>query len=292
MILDAQVWRERQQAHHDAVDQRTAAHLTRRRRQEKHPVYDFLFEYYPVRPAHLRRWHPGAGVWLEDPEGHAVHNRWRDYTRHHAAVGVDVASFLARRGTAVDDIEHLLCSTAANSAHFDCFGLHEWAMCYRGGELRHDLPLRLGRAGTDAVVEDHQLKCTHYDAYRFFTAPARPLNLTVLHRDEQPRNDQPGCVHATMDLYKWAAKLAPLVPSEVWLETFDLAVDARVLDMEASPYDCRGVGFGVVAVETPEGKAEYVRRQRRLAERADLLRARLVALIQAARQVKLPANTD
>jgi hypothetical protein len=292
VIVAAEQWRARQQAHHDAVDERTTAHLTRRRRQEKHPVYDFLFEYYPVRPAHLRRWHPGADVWLDDPEERAVHNGWRDYTRRGATVGVDVAGFLARRGAAIDYIEHLLGSTTDNPANFDCFGLHEWAMCYRGGALRHDLPLRLGRAGTDAVVDAHQLKCTHYDAYRFFTAPARPLNLTVLHREEQPRNDQPGCVHATMDLYKWAAKLAPLVPSEVWLETFDLAMDARVLDMEASPYDCRGVGFGVVAIETPEGKAEYVRRQRRLAERAGRLRARLVALIQAARRVKLPANTD
>src|SRR5579883_982461 len=34
-------------------------------RHEKHPVYDFLFEYYSFRPAHLLRWTPGFGVILE-----------------------------------------------------------------------------------------------------------------------------------------------------------------------------------------------------------------------------------
>lgn len=52
--------------------------------------------------------------------------------------------------------------------------------------------------------------------------------------------------------------------------------------MEASPYDCRGLGFGVVAVETTEGKAEYVARQRELAEAGRALRSRLVAVLDAA----------
>ena len=34
-------------------------------RGEKHPVHDFLFEYYSFRPAHLLRWTPGADVLLE-----------------------------------------------------------------------------------------------------------------------------------------------------------------------------------------------------------------------------------
>lgn len=50
--------------------------------------------------------------------------------------------------------------------------------------------------------------------------------------------------------------------------------------MEASPYDCRELGFGVVPIETAEGKAEYVRRQRKLAEDAAPLRHRLVALLE------------
>ncbi len=33
--------------------------MQRMARHEKHPVYDFLFEYYSFRPAHLLRWTPG-----------------------------------------------------------------------------------------------------------------------------------------------------------------------------------------------------------------------------------------
>lgn len=259
----------------------TDAHLKRRQAHIKHPVYDFLFEYYPVRPAHLKTWHPGLGVSLE---GDPPHVSWRDYTLIDAAATVDLGPFMSRRGEAVRYINDLLKSMTGNATHFDCFGLHEWAMVYKSSpeQIRHDLPLRLGHAATDAVVEAHQLKCTHFDAFRFFTQPAIPLNLTVLNREDQPRNDQCGCLHATMDLYKWSAKLGPLVPGEVLLDAFELARDTRVLDMEASPYDCRDHGFGVVAIETPEGKAEYVARQRALSERAKPIRDRLVSITEQA----------
>lgn len=274
--LDEPTWRRRQAEHHRRAEGLTAEHLARRFRGEKHPVLDFLFEYYPVRPAHLRRWHPGVGVGLA---GEPEHTGWRDYHRHGDLVTLDLPGFLARRGGSVDYIRELLSRTATNPAHFDCFGLHEWAMVYRSDSPRHDLPLRLGAAGTDEVVEKHRIRCTHYDAFRFFTAPARPLNLKVLHRADQADNDQAGCVHATMDLYKWAAKLGPLVPGELFLDTFELARDARILDMEASPYDVRGHGFGVVPIETPAGKAEYIARQRELSRRAEPLRNRLLTLL-------------
>ncbi|CAB0505793.1 3-methyladenine DNA glycosylase [Corynebacterium diphtheriae] len=50
--------------------------------------------------------------------------------------------------------------------------------------------------------------------------------------------------------------------------------------MEASPYDCTDYGLGIVPIETAEGKAEYVRRQRELSERGQLLRQRLVAELE------------
>ena len=41
-------------------------------------------------------------------------------------------------------------------------------------EVRHaGWPLRLGAAGTDEVVEAHQIRCSHYDAFRFYTCPPR-----------------------------------------------------------------------------------------------------------------------
>ncbi|QGU04557.1 3-methyladenine DNA glycosylase [Corynebacterium comes] len=283
-LLDAPSWHDRMQAHEERADRLTRDHLARRQRQEKHPVYDFLFEYYPVRPSHLRRWHPGPGL---DLAGDPPHAQWRDYRVVDGRTTLDLEGFWARRGEALMFIRELLHRTNLNPAHFDCFGLHEWAMVYRTDSPRHDLPLRLGAAGSDAVVEKHRIRCTHFDAFRFFTPAARPLNLTVLEREDQPAHDQAGCVHATMDLYKWASKLGPLVPGELFLDCFELAVDARVLDMEASPYDCRAYGFGVVAIETPEGKAEYVERQRSLAERGKPLRDRLVSLIDHAEATTL-----
>ena len=277
-------------AHLARAESFTAEHLRRRQAHIKHPVFDFLFEYYPVRPAHIKNWHPGLGVLLT---GQPPHASMRDYmlvdaSPHHlAGVTVDLESYLNRRASSVRYIHELLVSTRENHAQFDCFGLHEWAMVYRSTELRHDLPLRLTPAETDAVVESHNIKCTHFDAFRFFTPAARPLNLTVLTRETQAHNDQCGCLHATMDLYKWCAKLGPLVPGDLFLDAFELARDTRILDMEASPYDVRGHGFGVVAIETAEGKAEYVTRQRELSLRAKPLRDRLVSLTETALQARI-----
>jgi hypothetical protein len=49
-----------------------------------------------------------------------------------------------------------------------------------------------------------------------------------------------------------------------------------VLDMRASPYDLTDLGHPPVRIETPAGKAEYAAAQRVFAERAALLRSRLI----------------
>ena len=51
--------------------------------------------------------------------------------------------------------------------------------------------------------------------------------------------------------------------------------------MQASPYDVTTYGLDPVAIETPEGKAEYVARQRGFAERGNVLRGRLVDVCEA-----------
>src|SRR6478672_12994461 len=171
-------WRERTAAHEERVDAATSAHLARRRDHRKHPVEDFLFTYYSFKPAQLRRWHPGAGVGLSGGTA-SPHGEWRFYTVEDDVVGVDVEAFTAARGDTLRFVRDLLVRTAGRPARFGCFGLHEWAMVYRldPTDVRHTgWPLRLGGAGTDAVVESHQVACSHFDAYRFFTEPARPLN--------------------------------------------------------------------------------------------------------------------
>ncbi len=276
MAVAREEWLVRESAHQERADALTAAHRDRAARGEKHPVWDFLFTYYAYKPAQLRRWHPGAGIELADAPERAS---WRWYSPGSTMDSVvpDAQAFAAEKQELAGLIERMLRRTASRPGQFGCFGLHEWAMVYRADEHRHPVPLRLGQAGTDAVVENHDLRCTHFDAFRFFTPDAVPRNRTSLSRDEQPLFEQPGCLHAGMDLYKWAMKLGPLIPGELLLDTFELARDIRLLDMEAAPYDLSAWGIVPVPIETVEGKSEYVRRQREFADRGIALRSALLA---------------
>ncbi|WP_223586302.1 3-methyladenine DNA glycosylase [Microbacterium sp. OVT16B] len=273
MSLTRSEWTEREQAHQRRADALTAAHRDRASRREKHPVWDFLFTYYAYKPAQLRRWHPGAGVVIDDAPERVG---WRWYTPAGSGLMPDASAFAADKPELAALIERMLRRTASRPGQFGCFGLHEWAMVYRQEEHRHPVPLRLGQAGTDAVVENHDLRCTHFDAFRFFTPEAVPRNRRSLTREDQPLFEQPGCLHAGMDLYKWAMKLGPLVPGELLLDAFELARDIRLLDMEAAPYDLSAWDVVPVPIETAEGKTEYVRRQRGFAERGAALRSALL----------------
>jgi hypothetical protein len=285
-----EVWQERGRAHAERADALTAGHRARKAAGERHAIEDFLFEYYSTRPSLLRRWHPGGGVVLEPAAaGPAPHAAWRWYrTDDDGAVILDVDGVMADRGDTVRFVHRLLTATAGRPPFTGCFGLHEWAMVYRQGEHRHPLPLRLGQLGTDAVVEAHPVRCSHFDAFRFFTPAAAPLNRLQPTRSAQVDLEQPGCLHAAMDLHKWAGKLGPAVPGELALDCFELARDVRLLDMQASPYDLSSYGQPAVAIETPEGRAEYVRRQRGFAERATGLRSRLAAVCEELLGVRAP----
>ncbi|WP_066906641.1 3-methyladenine DNA glycosylase [Millisia brevis] len=274
-ILEAARWRAAVRAHEARMAPAIEPYLERRRTGATHPVDDFLFSYYSFRPAQLRRWHPGYGIALADADEYA---EVKGYEVDGGVARVSVAMLDARRGL-LADIRRLLIATLQRPAQFGCFGMHEWAMVYRldPSDTRHaSWPLRLGHDGTDRVVETHRIACSHYDAFRFFTPPARSLNLLQPQRDDRPDFEQPGCLHAGMDLYKHAFRLAPLVDSELIADCFDLARDIRELDMRASPYDLSALGYEPVAVETPEGKARYAHCQREFAQRAQPLRERLI----------------
>ena len=322
VALPADVWRAHARAHRARIARRTDPLVARRMRGERHPVQDFLFGYYTHSPAALQRWHPGPGVLLADDDGAAARaeaaelgttprGEWKHYRRVEAgevtgavvdgrAVGgwlVDVAAVLADRASGVAFTRELLARTAARAPRLGCFGLHEWAMAYRSdvhGVRHSQLPLRLGAEGTDAVVEGSRIRCTHFDAFRFFAPEARDRNEgddgVLPTRAGMREMEQPGCLHAGMDLYKWAYKLVPVVDSDLLADCFDLAWDIRRLDMEASPYDLTGVddlsdgrgGYAAVRIEEPAGRAEYARRQREFAARGQALRVRLLAVLDAA----------
>ncbi|MEU0508997.1 3-methyladenine DNA glycosylase [Amycolatopsis sp. NPDC006125] len=274
-VLAEDEWRARQREHAARVRRWTGPYQERRSRGEKHPVHDFLFQYYPHRPAHLERWSPGPGVVLA---GTASEFLARPEFRETAG-GVVLGELPAKRVPTVRALLVLLEATASRPPRLSCFGLHEWAMVYRQapGQVRHNqLPLRLGTAGTDTVVESLELRCGHYDAFRFFTPPARPRNALEPSRERQVELEQPGCLHANMDLYRAAFKLDPFVPSELVADCFELAVEIRELDMRASPYDLSGLGYSPVRIETARGRAEYARAQAAFAARAEPLRARLI----------------
>jgi hypothetical protein len=278
-------WRARRAAHEARVAAWIDPHLARQRAGERHPVEDFLFTYYSHRPARLRRWHPGDGVTLADADPPDP-----DYVAVPGGARLDTPALLAGRRNSVAWIHRLLRQTTTRPPHLGCFGMHEWAMVYRQAaqEYRHaSWPLRLTPAETANVVEQTRIRCSHFDAYRFFTAPARPLNLLSPSRESQHELEQPGCLHANMDLYKWAYKLSPLVPSELVADCFALARDIRSLDMRASPYDLAALGYPPVTVETPEGRAEYATAQKGFAERAAPLRT---ALIEACATLLAPTG--
>jgi hypothetical protein len=284
-VLAEACWTQRRDRHRERVTALVGPYLVRRGHGTSHPVLDFLFTYYRLRPAQLMRWHPGFGVGLSGPASE-VYARLSGYRRTGGAVTVD-PDLLARRRPTVEFVVGLLDATAGRPASFGCFGLHEWAMVYRTEDLRHDVPLRLGRGGTDTVVESMPLRCTHFDAFRFFTSPARARNSAQLSRDMQRATEQPGCLHAAMDLYKWCSKLLPLLDSDIVLDAFELAYAARELDMRASPYDLTALGYHPIRIETRSGRAEYVREQAAVAARAATVRQELLlrcrTLLDAAR---------
>ncbi len=269
-------WRARQRAHRERVDPWITPRAERRRTGAKHPTDDFLFEYYPYSLNKLRTWHPGLGVVLEgQADEFLAHPAYR---RSADGVGVDVAA-LAPKRSRLDLAVDLLGQTLAKQGSTACFALHEWAMVYglEQHEVRHAaFPLRLAPAEIRQVVDAVGLRCTHIDAFRFFTPEAVPRNAFTPTRERQPEMEQPACLHANMDLYKVAMWFSPFISSDLVADCFALARQARALDMQASPYDVEPLGLRPVRVETAEGRREFVERQLELAGKAQELRGILL----------------
>lgn len=293
-IIEAPAWREAAEAHRERVLALLGGSIAH---DAAHPIFNFLFTYYSFDPKLLLRYSPGAGALL-------------------TGIGVKETDLWTGRGFAsygdgTGHMDPLLCkpsmrrtaasaatvmrATAGRAPHLNCYGLHEWAMLYRpagsgcGTSQYQKLPLRLPQEDLNAVVESLPIACTHFDAFRFFTEPAAPLNTVepTPTRAAQPELEQPGCVHASMDLFRYSLKLWPWLPAELLADVLELAIAARVLDMRASPYDlsqwaadCNqqhgGFDLRPVRIETPDGRRDYQREQASLALRAQPLRRRLL----------------
>ncbi len=252
-------------------------------RGQPHPIADFLFEYYPFSFAFLEHWHPGTGVALEwDAPAPRAPYAGRGYVLENGLLRADPATLSEKARQRMSWIADLLEATRDRAPNFACHGLHEWAMVYQGRDVRHEktLKLRLPQAEIDLLVRARALCCTHHDAFRFFAKEARPLNHLQPDLESRVSLEQPGCVHANMDLYKWTAKTMPWAGSELLLDCFELAMDLRELDMRASPYDLTAFGYPPVRIETPDGRREYEELQKQLAAKAAPLRQRLISVIR------------
>lgn len=274
-ILSSATWKIAAQHHESIVKSWTAARLNRRSHGQKHPVEDFLFEYYPISAGKLANWHPGWQYLLEPT---ADQEEFFDADLYQFAQGIELHSHYlrSRAAEATIDLEFLQ-STMNRSARTGCFGLHEWAMVLGEENLRHSQwPLRISQKQIAQTIAEVGLRCTHFDAFRFFSEQARPLNPLQLTRSDQSEVEQPGCLHANMDLYKISMKWVPIVGSLLVRQCFRLAGEIRTLDMRSAPYDLTALGVTPIPIESATGRKEFANFQREFSDRAQILRLKLI----------------
>lgn len=283
-IWPVSIWREAEARYRERVRSTIGDYLQARRSGQTDPVLDFLFTYYRFPPSRLLRWDPGCGIGLTGPDSARFRHR-PGYTEWRGCVTAPPETLPPHRLPGLTRTIHLLEATASRPARFACHGLHEWAMVYRTHQLRHTAhPLRLSPDALATFLEGQPLLCTHFDAFRFFSPAAAPRNAWLLDRNHQADHEQGGCLHANMDLYKWAHKFSPWVGSDLIFDCFLLALDARRLDMQASPYDLRALGYEPVPIETEAGRIQYETLQRAIAVRAAPLRQRLLSALKSLAQ--------
>lgn len=282
-FLSSEAWIAESQRHRTSILQVTAPFREWRGRGGAHPVYDFLFVYYPFSPRKLEQWHPGLGIslQLDNSEDSSFFRTHPDYAVRHDRALLNAELVLERISTRLAMVKGLCEAVEERVPRFNCFGLHEWAMLYGDIAPRHTgVPLRLSSEQIAEVVDECGLRCSHYDAYRFFTAAAVPKNKMELRRSTQIVHEQGGCIHVTMDLYKWCYLLYPVVPSNLLRQTFQLAISAREIDMRSSPYDLSAYGLEAIKIETEQGRQRFREEQKALTARASLLRQQLLQLLQ------------
>jgi hypothetical protein len=194
-----------------------------------HPIYNFIFVYFFFNRKILFQYSPGIDVEIE-----SNHDPKELVTINLAPELQPVSSH--RDNLAVTSIEkklskkflqrtlHILKSIQSKTPSFWCFGLHEWAMQYHSTQQTltlpqknssfQSLPLRVTQEQIESLINPirHEaqssvprLRCTHYDAIRFFTPSSAPLNVVSPSptRSTVDQYDQPGCIHVNMDLFKY-----------------------------------------------------------------------------------------
>jgi hypothetical protein len=287
-LLTMQEWNQRAREHLAIVSPLADDFLRRRGLGLKHPVYDFLFTYYSFSPAKLKQWVPSFEEMLCVGEETPFSDYWFEVKE--GVLRLNPERLQGQALVLLEFVEELCRTLLDRTPRFGCFGLHEWAMVYRltPEEIRHSgVTLRLPTEELARFVESQNLCCTHYDAFRFFTPQAEVRNLFRPTLETRIQHEQAGCLHANMDIYKWATKLWPWTGSDFIAKAFLLAKEGRELDMRASPYDLRAQGFLPICIETEEGRREYQQLQQQYAKKSGELRQELASFCR-----RLRANSD
>ena len=272
----------------------------------KSPVYNFLHVYYRYSVMDLLAYSPGVNIRLEgcresDIKHGAVSfdsvykgempilsSKYLNTDESGSFYGIsseNIKSVKAFDMSAMIHSKLVLEKTISKPPFYACFGLHEWAMMYSGGKGATPLPrhqsgldLRVKQETIDAVVEGG-VRCTHFDAFRFFHPQAKLMNIVnPISKSMQPDMEQPGCVHANMDLFKHAYTAYPLIDADLLRDCLRIAIAARKIDMRASPYSVSHIAGceEAICVETVEGRKVYATEQEALANIAMPVRQRLL----------------
>lgn len=282
--LDWPTWTALAAEHKAQAEKWTLPYRQRSAQGKMHAVHDFLFIYYRNPPSQLEAWHPGPGYILQT-KGPEERFSAKHYSEVKDGISLDLTKIDDATRHRMEMALALCRAVDQRPPRFGCFGMHEWAMVYRGnaeGEVRHreKLPLRVPQETIDAFIRSRPMNCSHFDAFRFFTPSAKSFNRIQPDKQTRLENEQSGCLHSNMDLYKLARQCMPWIGSPILWQCFQLATEARILDMEASPYDCQSLGLGSVPVETEAGRRLYEDRQRALTDRAQPIRTSLIEILQ------------
>ena len=249
------VWRERRAAHEERVDDWLAPHL--RRRAAGRPIRSRTSSSPTTRtgPRSCAGGTPAPGVVLA---GVARPRAGPDYAPRAAGATLDTAAVLARRG------DSMRLDPRAAGPHGRARG-RTWAAsaCTSGrwstGRPRRGTPQRLAaaalaRSDRRVVRGERGVRCSHFDAYRFFTAPARPLN--VLRPTREAQHDAgaaglPARQHGPLQVGVQA--VARWSPSELVADCFALARDIRDAGHARQPVRPGGAGLRAGADGDPRG---------------------------------------
>lgn len=287
MIISPQEFTNRFNTHSQEVRAKISSYLAQREQGKRHPVLDFLFEYYQFRPSMLERYSAGFKTKISTSNSADLSTflpHYPLYRNENEFWIMDLNQFPHHRFDALVWLIGLLEKTQFREPQFSCLGMHEWAMVYKQETAaRYTIPFRLSIPEMQAFVESRPIRCSHYDAFRFFTPDAIPLNKIQPSLELREELEQPGCIHTNMDVYRWAFKFYPWVSSDLIWEAFNLAYEARFIDMRASPYNLQEFDVIPICIETKSGAEEYVFEQKRLSERAFPIREKLISELKGIR---------